>query len=361
MALLVRVEARAADPMLHPGLWRNRVVVGANVATVAASIGMLGLIYFFGLFAQSAAGFDSPAAGVAAALVPFTLSIIIFVRFSELLARRLGTWGPVLTGLGLAVLGFGWLSTTTAGTTEAQLIAPLALCGVGAGIANGGLTGVAVLTEGRDRLDEAAGLLSLSRFIGSALAIAIGTSTYLSVAAARLPLDPAAGTPTADEVAVGGSAFKDAVAQLRQDLRAPFEAAARSRTAEAFASTMRIAAIVVLVLTLLSVWLLLALTTFEPRAPSSSEAEDLGGGLAEQLDVLGVVAVGRQVAGEAVDAELEHGRQLLAHLVGVAPGDQGQEAVAGGVVHAGQVEAAGAEVAGDRRRRPRRGSARCTR
>jgi MFS family permease len=253
---LVRVEARAEDPMLHPGLWRNRLVVGANVATIAASIGMLGLIYFFGLFAQSAAGFDSPAAGVAAALVPFTLSIIIFVRFAELLARRLGTWGPVLTGLGLAVLGFAWLSTTTAGTTEAQLIAPLALCGVGAGIANGGLTGVAVLTEGRDRLDEAAGLLSLSRFVGSALAIAIGTSTYLSVAAARLPLDPAAGTPSADQVAVGGSAFKDAVAQLRQDLRAPFEAAARSRTAEAFASTMRIAAVVVLVLTLLSVWLL---------------------------------------------------------------------------------------------------------
>jgi MFS family permease len=253
---LVRVEARAADPMLHRSLWRNRLVLGANVATIAASIGMLGLIYFFGLFAQSAAGFDSPAAGVAAALVPFTVSIILFVRFSELLARHLGTWGPVLTGLGLAVVGFGWLSTTTAGTTEAQLIVPLALCGVGAGIANGGLTGVAVLTEGRDRLDEAAGMLSLSRFVGSALAIAIGTSTYLSVAAARLPLDPAAGTPSADEVAVGGSAFRDAVAQLRLDLRAPFEAAARARTAEAFATTMRLAAVVVLALTLLSVWLL---------------------------------------------------------------------------------------------------------
>ena len=254
--LLLRVEARAEDPMLHRALWRNRLVLGANVATIAASIGMLGLIYFFGLFAQSAAGFDSPAAGVAVALAPFALSIILFARFSEYLARHLGSWGPVLTGLGLAVVGFGWLSATTAGTTEAQLIVPLALCGIGAGIANGGLTGVAVLTEGGERLDEAAGMLSLSRFVGSALAIAIGTSTYLSVAAARLPIDPAAGTPSADDVAVGGSAFRDAVAQLRQDLRAPFEAAARTRTAEAFATTMRVATIVLLVLTLLSVWLL---------------------------------------------------------------------------------------------------------
>ena len=99
-------------------------------------------------------------------------------------------------------------------------------------------------------------MLSLSRFVGSALAIAIGTSTYLSVAAARLPLDGVDGAtrPTRWPSAARPSATS--VAQLRQDLRAPFEAAARARTAEAFATTMRLAAVVLLVLTLLSVWLL---------------------------------------------------------------------------------------------------------
>ena len=255
IAVLVRVESRAANPLMHRSLWHNRVVLGANVATIAASIGMLGLIYFFNLFAQSAAVFDSPALGVAAALAPFAVSIILFARFSELLARRLGLWGPVLTGLGLAIVGFAWLSTTSASTTEPGLIVPLALCGVGAGIANGGLTGPAVLSEGRARLDEAAGMLSLSRFIGSALAIAIGTSTYLSVAVHLDTPDVPVGHG-ADEVALGGSAFKEVVAQLGRDLRGPFEAAARARTAEAFATTMRVAAVVLLVLTLLSVWLL---------------------------------------------------------------------------------------------------------
>ena len=253
--LLIRVESRASDPLLHRALWRNRFVLGANVATIAASVGMLGLVYFFGLFAQSAAVFDSPAVSVAAALAPFALSIVVFAYFSEYLARRLGYWGPVLTGLGLAVVGFGWLSTTSAGTTEAQLIVPLALCGVGAGIANGGLTGVAVMSEGRHRLDEAAGMLSLSRFVGSALAIAIGTTTYLSVAATQ-PLEGVETSRPPDEVAIGGSAFHEVVAQLRQDLRAPFEAAARSQSAEAFATTMRLAAVMLLLLTLLSVWLL---------------------------------------------------------------------------------------------------------
>jgi hypothetical protein len=231
-------------------------VLGANVATIAASIGMLGLIYFFGLFAESAAVFDSAAVGVAAALAPFALSIVLFAYFSEFLARHLGYWGPVLTGLGLAVVGFGWLSTTTAGTTEAQLVVPLALCGIGAGIANGGLTGVAVMSGGTDRLDEAAGMLSLSRFLGSALAIAIGTATYLSAASGRPRLEGVEAAHPPEEVAIGGSAYHEVVAQLRQDLRAPFEAAARARSAEAFAATMRLATVVLLVLTLLSVWLL---------------------------------------------------------------------------------------------------------
>jgi len=43
---------------------------------------------------------------------------------------------------------------------------------------------------------------------------------------------------------------------LNNDLRGPFEAAARAQTADAFATTMRVAAVVLTVLTLVSAWLL---------------------------------------------------------------------------------------------------------
>ena len=256
-ALLVAlswVEARTPHPIMHRGLLRNRVVVGANLATVAASIGMIGLVYFFNLFAQSAAVFDSTGLAVTAALVPFAASILLFAYLADLLTRRFGYRGPVLAGLGIAIAGFAWLSTTSGSTTELDLLVPLMLCGIGAGIANAGLTSPAVLSEPRARLDEAAGLLSLSRFVGAALAVAIGTSTYLSVAV-RLGNVEATGR-AADQVAVGGSVFHEAVAHLGDDLRGPFEAAAHSQTAQAFAATMRVAAVVLGVLTLLSAWLL---------------------------------------------------------------------------------------------------------
>jgi hypothetical protein len=250
---LFRVESRTAHPLLHGRALTDRVVVGANVATLAASIGMLGLLYFFNLFAQSAAVFDSTALAVAVSFLPFTCSIVLFSIVAGRLSRRLGYRGPVLVGLGLATAGFFWLSTTGAGTTEEQLVVPLTLCGIGAGIANAGLTTPAVLTLPRTRLDEAAGLFSLSRYIGSALAIAIGTSTYLSVAA--VPSDaPVVARP--EEIVVGRDAFLSALDTLAADLRGPFEAATRSQSAAGFASTMRAAGIALTVLTLTSVVLL---------------------------------------------------------------------------------------------------------
>ncbi len=48
LALALRaVERRARHPLLHRGLLRDRVVVGANLATLGASVGMLGLVYFW--------------------------------------------------------------------------------------------------------------------------------------------------------------------------------------------------------------------------------------------------------------------------------------------------------------------------
>ncbi len=55
VVVLVVVERHAEQPLLHTSLLHNRLLVGANLAVLAASIGMIGLVYFFVLFAQSAA------------------------------------------------------------------------------------------------------------------------------------------------------------------------------------------------------------------------------------------------------------------------------------------------------------------
>ena len=253
LALLV-VERRTPHPLIHPSVWRDRVVIGANLATIAASVGMVGLIYFFSALAQSAAVFESTGLSVAVALGSFTITIAAFATVSGRLARSFGFAAPVLTGLVISVAGFLWLSATTTGTTEAQMLIPLSLCGFGAGIANGGLVSPAVLSGRLVRVDEAAGLTSLARFLGAAVAVVIGTSTYLAVAVGDVGV--ASAPPVDASVAVGASAYQRAVEVLRSDLRSPFEAAARTQTVEAFAATMRFTALLVAALAVISSWLL---------------------------------------------------------------------------------------------------------
>jgi MFS family permease len=107
---LVWHERRTEHPLLHPFILRDHAVLGANVATVGASIGMLSLLYFFNLFAQSAATFEHAAVSVLLALAPFFASMLLCAWFAHWFGHRVGPRGPVTLGLLLMVAGFGALA-----------------------------------------------------------------------------------------------------------------------------------------------------------------------------------------------------------------------------------------------------------
>ncbi len=249
--LLVVHEARTEHPLLHRSVIEDRMVLGANVATVGASIGMLSLLYFFNLFAQSAATLDNAAVSVLLALGPFVATMALCAALAQWLGRRMGTRGPVALGMGLAIVGFALLSGVTGDTTDAQLVVPLATAGVGVGIANASLTGPAVLALPAGRMNEAAGWISLSRFLGSAIAIAVGTATFLSVSSSG-----SAGAGTGVPVAPrNGDAFDVAAAALERDLSGPMLAARSADTATRFATTMGVTAVVLTLVSVLAFWL----------------------------------------------------------------------------------------------------------
>lgn len=280
-AVFVVLERRSPAPLLHPSLLRDRVVLGGDLASFASSLGMLGLLYFFGMYARSAAVFANSALQVAFALVPFAATLALLGWTAGWLSRRYGRPVPVVLGMGLMAAGFLALSRTTAAASEADLLLPLALCGIGAGIANACVTGPAVLSVEQARMGEAAGAASLARFAGTALAVAIGTSTYLGVGANRLAgLPEGDRAPTAeeavdatgmdvdaDELAIGGDVFEKALDRLDEDLRAPFKAAVAQDAVDGFTATMRWAGVTITLATGASAWLLRGRP--QPRQSSS--------------------------------------------------------------------------------------------
>jgi EmrB/QacA subfamily drug resistance transporter len=172
-ALFLWHEARARHPMMDLGLFRIRNFAIANLTTLSAYAGLIGGLFFVGLFLQQVAGYSPLEAGLATT----PISVILFAlspRWGKLASgtgpRLPMALGPIVGGLGLllmlrvgfgadyavdvlpAVLVFGLgLSATVAPLTATVLDSvPEHRVGVASGINNGvsrvaGLLAIAIL------------------------------------------------------------------------------------------------------------------------------------------------------------------------------------------------------------------------
>jgi EmrB/QacA subfamily drug resistance transporter len=106
-ALFVLHEARARHPMLELSLFRIRNFRVANLTTLAAYAGLIGGLFFVGLFLQQVAGYSPIEAGLATTPV----SLILFFlspRWGRLASgtgpRLPMSLGPIVGGIGLIML-----------------------------------------------------------------------------------------------------------------------------------------------------------------------------------------------------------------------------------------------------------------
>ena len=106
-ALFVLHEARTRHPMMDLGLFRIRNFAVANLTTLSAYAGLIGGLFFVGLFLQQVAGYSPLEAGLATT----PISILLFVlspRWGKLASgtgpRLPMTLGPIVGGIGLLML-----------------------------------------------------------------------------------------------------------------------------------------------------------------------------------------------------------------------------------------------------------------
>ncbi len=106
-ALFVLHEARARHPMMDLGLFRIRNFAVANLTTLSAYAGLIGGLFFVGLFLQQVAGYSALEAGLATT----PISVLLFVlspRFGRVASgtgpRLPMTAGPIVGGIGLLLM-----------------------------------------------------------------------------------------------------------------------------------------------------------------------------------------------------------------------------------------------------------------
>ncbi|SHF15378.1 MFS transporter [Streptoalloteichus hindustanus] len=208
LAVFVVTQARfTRTPLVPLHLFRVRAVSVGNVAMLLAGAGLIPMWYFLTLFMQRELHYGPLWTGMG--FLPHTLlSMLVGTRVTPRLMRRFSTRHLVVVGAVLAAAGFLWQSRVGSDTGYLWgVLGPAVVISLGGGLLNTPLT--TAVTSGVDTSDAgaAAGLMTTTKQIGSALGLAvlvtIGQSSETAVDHGRVFLATAATLVATALVALG--------------------------------------------------------------------------------------------------------------------------------------------------------------
>jgi EmrB/QacA subfamily drug resistance transporter len=170
-ALFVRIELRAAEPMLPLQLFSNRIFRAATVNGLFAGMAFFGSISFIPLFVQGVMGATATQAG--SVLTPLLLGWVSFSVVGGRLLLRIGYRATVFAGMVLLVGGFFGLSRITAHATHVYLTADMLCIGAGMGLSMLTLLIAVQQAVPREQLGIATSATQFFRTIGGTIGVAI--------------------------------------------------------------------------------------------------------------------------------------------------------------------------------------------
>jgi DHA2 family methylenomycin A resistance protein-like MFS transporter len=180
-AAFVRVERRAAAPLVDLELVRHRAFMVANFAAFALMFVLLPVSVYVSAFLQTFRDLSALQAGLA--LLPVGLGVVIAAPISGRLTARVAPRTLIVVGVLAAAAGTALLGTAGAGATAGDLVPALALVGLGAGIALPPSTATAVGAVPLDRTGMASALHNAGRQVGATLGVAVLGSIVVAHAA----------------------------------------------------------------------------------------------------------------------------------------------------------------------------------
>ncbi|UGT62700.1 MFS transporter [Nocardia asteroides] len=179
VALFVRIERRAAQPIMPLRLLHDPVRAGAYLTFVLLMASMAGTYILLSLYLQDALGFGPLQAGLA--FLPMAAVQFAVAKTAPALIARFGRGPMLLTGVLLMMLEAVWLTTTSESSNYVTgVLGPFVLLGAGLSLAFVTLN-LTVLggLEPRD-MGAASGLLQATQQIGLSLGVAVLTTLYQS-------------------------------------------------------------------------------------------------------------------------------------------------------------------------------------
>ena len=164
-------EARAVDPMVPLGFFRNPTFGAATLVGLVINLTLYGTIFLLGLYLQQILGYSPAIAGFAFLPLPVVLGMANVAAGT--VGHRFGLRIPMTLGLMIAGIGYWLLARLNATTNYVSLLPGLVVLPLGVGLSVPLMTSALLATVPRTHSGVASGVLNTVRQAGGGIGVAL--------------------------------------------------------------------------------------------------------------------------------------------------------------------------------------------
>jgi EmrB/QacA subfamily drug resistance transporter len=189
-AVFIRIEARAAEPIIPLSLFRMPVVATSTISVALTAVAMFGTVLFIPLFIQGVIGTNATQSG--AVLTPMMLSLVATSTIAGQVISRLGRYRWMTVG-GVATASAGMLLLSGMGVNTSYLtvVRNMIIVGLGLGVTMPVFTLAVQNAVDQRMMGVATSTVQFFRSMGGALGAAVFgsvlTNSFNSALRAALP------------------------------------------------------------------------------------------------------------------------------------------------------------------------------
>jgi EmrB/QacA subfamily drug resistance transporter len=172
VVVFVLVERRVPDPVLKLEFLRNPTFTAANVVAFATNLSVFSVFFFTALYLRLISNFSGNQ--IALVFTPLAAAMIVSGPLAGRWTARVGPRVPMVLGCALAGVGLLLVDQQlTATTSVAALTWPLAIAGLGFGIALVTMTAAVLTLVPPEQSGMAASTVNTSRELGGVFGVAV--------------------------------------------------------------------------------------------------------------------------------------------------------------------------------------------
>ncbi len=214
LAAFVRIERRAARPLVPPHTWKVTTLVSGTTVMLGATALLVGTVFLTSIFVQSVMGYSALRAGVA--FLPLALAITVGTHAASKLLSRTSPRNVAAGGLAIVTVGAVLLSFAS-GQADfmTDMLPGLLVLGFGVGLVFVSVAVTAMAGIPAQHAGMASGFLMTGHEIGAALGVAVLSAVATAAGTLTDPAGIVDGFSAAFLAAAGLAALVGVVAYVR--------------------------------------------------------------------------------------------------------------------------------------------------